>query len=145
MTAAEKIKAWLDENRMSQADLCKVASVPTSNMSNMMRGQRKVNLDVGVRVSRVMNVLLDDLMNDDLDWPLPKASDRPKPLTAAEQRVILLAHEVCRDDHRPAELDTARKLLTGRLAPPLGPARPLPPAPTPEPPDTGEAPRRGRR
>jgi plasmid maintenance system antidote protein VapI len=143
LTVAQKIRAFLKDRAMSQADLSKVSLVATSNLSELISGKQDITLTMAIRLSRVMECLIDDLINDELDYPLPKRDTKQRPLTAPERKVIELAHEASRRDPRPADLETARDLLMGRM--PLGPvygSPPLlpgatPPAP-PQPPSEGQ-------
>jgi transcriptional regulator with XRE-family HTH domain len=113
MTVAEKIKEYLRENGLSQKQFCDISLIPTSNLSNILKGNQDITLTMGIRAARVMGVLLDDLVNDDLDWPLPKGDERPLPLTNPERDVLQAARLVSRFDPQPAQLATALHRLLG--------------------------------
>jgi transcriptional regulator with XRE-family HTH domain len=133
LTAGEKIRRHLQAHGMSQAQFSALSQIPTSNLNLIVKGDREPTLTMAMRAAKVMGCTVDDLINPELDYPMPKAEDRPRPLTTAERKVIDLAHDASKWDQKPAQLDTAQRRLLGFPPGPLAPD-PLPPLPTREPP-----------
>ena len=97
-TCADRIKEALNIKGMKQADLCKLANIPKSALSQYLSGAYEPKQDRIYLISKALNVSEAWLMG--LDVPMerlqPQAPDK-EPLTKGEQTILDLFRRVPED------------------------------------------------
>ncbi|MCI1960124.1 MAG: helix-turn-helix domain-containing protein [Clostridia bacterium] len=65
MNIAEIIKKLLKKNNMTQADICRLTGIPTSLMSNYIKGKKTPSLSNSVKLAQAFNISMDELAGID--------------------------------------------------------------------------------
>lgn len=125
MTIAEKISKFIEMKGMSLREFARLATIPSSNLSDFLNGNRKATLSFVKRAAGAMGTTVDFLVDDGAGWP-PPTPDQRTHLTAAEFRVLELAREC---DPGDLEYGEARRRLMLRGYVPVA-GRPEEPKPT---------------
>lgn len=66
MEFPDTLKRFMDDQNLKQADLCRVTGIPTSLMSNYMKGLKFPSLTNSIALSKALNVSIDALAGVDI-------------------------------------------------------------------------------
>jgi len=61
MDISETIKNLLEKNGMTQADICRATGIPTSLMSNYIKGLKAPSLSNSIKLAQAFNISMDEL------------------------------------------------------------------------------------
>lgn len=112
MNINEKIVVAMQERGLSQAELGRIANISGGKMSMVVNDQMEFS-KYQLKAAQGLGLDLNWLYDPNAGLPVRLARDRGAVLTPAEQKVLILAHEVAMDD---PDLIAARRKLMG-LAP----------------------------
>ena len=66
-----RLKEILAERELKQADLCRATGIPTSLMSNYVKGKASPTLDNAIKIAEKLNVTLDELVGRNVEFESP--------------------------------------------------------------------------
>lgn len=62
MNIGEKIRAYRQQKKLTQAQLAKLSNISRIALGNYERGERTPTIDIFIRISKALNVSLDELL-----------------------------------------------------------------------------------
>lgn len=71
----EKLRALRHWHGMSQRKLANAMGVGPSFIYKLETGQKKPNIEFGLRLAKLLGVTLDQLFDDEVELPLPDSDD----------------------------------------------------------------------
>jgi len=72
MDISEIIKGLLEKREMSQADICRLTGIPTSLMSNYIKGTKSPSLSNSIKLSQAFGITMDELAGIKQEFTTPK-------------------------------------------------------------------------